>query len=64
MKLKLSIIAIICLCLSGCDKTDAVYQNKVFEDICSLTNANNSPFCIVLSDSTQILSREYLTYSI
>jgi hypothetical protein len=39
-----------------------VYQNKSFEDICLIAKARNRPFCIVLSDSTQNMSKEYLMY--
>jgi hypothetical protein len=60
MTLKLFIISIACLCLFGCSKADAVYQNKAFEDVWLLANTNRRPFCIVLSDSTQVLSKEYI----
>ncbi len=57
MKLKLCVILITCLYLFSCNKTDTVvYRNKAFEDMCSLAKTNNSPFCIVLSDSSQIFS--------
>lgn len=63
MKFKWCTRLIIYLFLFGCSKTDTIiYQNKAFEDICSLANTNNRPFCIVLSDSTQILSKEYFMY--
>jgi hypothetical protein len=63
MKFKWYAVSIVCLCLLGCNRADTVIcQNKAFEDLCSLAKANNRPFCIVLSDSSQILSREYFAY--
>jgi hypothetical protein len=59
MKNKLYVILIICLCLFGCNKENSIYQNTAFKDICLLAKTNNSPFCIVLSDSAQIWSKEY-----
>jgi hypothetical protein len=55
-------MSIVCLCLFGCNNAATVYQNKAFEDMCSLARAGNRPFCIVLSDSTQLLSKEYVMY--
>ena len=48
------------ICLSGCNDTDRViYQNKTFDDVYSFANNNHKPFCIVLTDSVQNLSKEY-----
>jgi len=56
---KLLCIAVICL--FGCNNTDTViYENRSFKDICSLAEINNSPFCIVLTDSMNNLSKEYI----
>ncbi|MDR2954690.1 MAG: DUF1573 domain-containing protein [Prevotella sp.] len=49
--------------LLGCSKIDSgLLQNQSFESICSLAYTNNSPFCIVLIDSTQYLSKEYFLH--
>lgn len=58
--LKFSMLMILYLCMTGCwDVNIKTYMNKSFEDIYLLAKKSNSPFCIVLIDSCQELSREY-----
>ena len=48
--------------LSGCsDKENTVYNNKSFEDIKSIAESDKKPFCLVLTDSSQNLSKLYLS---
>lgn len=60
MKYACSVI-LISLCLSaGCRKADdTIYRDKAFEEICQLAHEAGRPFCVVLTDSLQSLSREY-----
>jgi hypothetical protein len=49
------------ICLLGCTKKETVaYENRSFENIYSLAKINNSPFCIVLTDSNNNLSKEFI----
>lgn len=56
-----SLLFIGIICLMGCSKKDATaYENVSFEDICSTAMMHDSPFCIVLSDTSNNLSKEYI----
>lgn len=55
------ILFIYIICLLGCVKRETViYENSPFEDIYSLAEISNSPLCIVLTDSTNNLSKEFV----
>lgn len=55
------ILFVCVICFLGCAKKETVaYENSPFEDIYSLAGVNNSPFCIVLTDSNNNLSKEFI----
>lgn len=57
----LSLLGVFFLCafITSCNDDKVIYYNKPFEDIYSLATIHKSPFCVVLTDSVQNLSREY-----
>lgn len=47
--------------MTGCNKSGhEVYYDKSFNEISGIANNADLPFCIVLIDSSQVLSKEYL----
>ncbi len=55
------ILFVFFICVWGCaEKETVIYQNSPFEDIYSLAGINNIPFCIVLADSGNSLSKEFV----
>ncbi len=55
------ILFICVICLLGCSKQKSViYENIPFDNIYSIAQINNIPFCIVLTDSTSQFSKEYI----
>lgn len=61
--LNLLILSFICLHLTGClDVNIEVYTNKSLEELSSLAKKDKKPYCIVLVDSCQDLSKEYSWY--
>ncbi|WP_455498178.1 Ig-like domain-containing protein [Coprobacter sp.] len=49
------------ICMIGCDRSvNKVYYDKSYNEISTIANDTELPFCIVLVDSTQSLSQEYI----
>lgn len=50
------------ICMIGCDRSvNEVYYDKSYNEISTIANDMERPFCIILVDSTQSLSQEYIT---
>lgn len=49
------------LCLLGCSRNSVILFNLPLHQIQDLAQAQNKPFCVVLVDSTQNLSKEYFS---
>lgn len=61
--LKLSILGVSCLYTMGCRNINVeTYMDKSLDDISCIAKRSNKPFCIVLVDSCQELSKEYSLY--
>lgn len=61
--LNLPILILTCLCMQGCRNIYVeAYMDKSLDDISCIAKKSNKPFCIVLVDSCQELSKEYSSY--
>ena len=61
--IKTSILIFTLGLLIGCNKNNTlIYRNMSFKEMQNNALAQNSPFCVVLIDSNDYMSKEYISF--